>query len=96
MEYTTPHTPQLNGFIERRFSVIEEEALEMLLNEKLNYTAQKMLWVEAVHTCKRVRNSMDTKGSTTIPFGNFYGEKPKIIGSLSDFGHIVYHYGLQR
>ena len=33
---------------------------------------------------------MDTKGSTTSPFDNFYGEKPKIIGSLSDFGHIVY------
>ena len=73
LEYTILHMPHLIRFIERRFSVIEEEALEMLLNEKLNYTAQKMLWAEAVHTCKCVRNSMDTTGSTTSLFENFHG-----------------------
>ena len=62
----------------------------MLLNAKLNDTAEKMLWEEAVHTYKRVRNSMATTGSTTSLFEDFYGGKPKIIGSLSEFGHIVY------
>ena len=33
---------------------------------------------------------MDTTGSTTSPFENFEGEKPKIIGSFSEFGSIVY------
>ena len=82
LEYTTPHTPQLNGVTERKFSIIKEGALAMLLNAKLNDTAQKMLWAEAVHTCKRVRNSMANTGSTAIPFKNFYGEKPNIIGSF--------------
>ena len=83
LEYTKTHTPQMNRVIERRFSVIKEGALEMLLNVKLNDTAQKMLLVEAVRKCKRVRNSMATTGSTTSPFGNIYGEKLNIIGSFS-------------
>ena len=41
MEYTKPHTPQLNGVINRRFVVIKERVLAMLLNENLNDTAQK-------------------------------------------------------
>ena len=39
----TPHTPQMNGVIETRCSVIKEGALAMLINAKLNDTAQKML-----------------------------------------------------
>ena len=67
LEYKTSHTPQMNGVIERRFYVIKEGALAILLNAKLNDTAQNILWEEAVHTCKRVRNSMATTGSTTSP-----------------------------
>ena len=44
LEYTTPHTPHLNGVIETIFAVIKEGALAILLNEKLNATAQKSLW----------------------------------------------------
>ena len=50
MEYTTPNMLQLNGFIERIFVIIKEGVLDMILNEKPNYTAQKMLWTEAVNT----------------------------------------------
>ena len=49
-----------------------------------------MLCVESVHTLKRVRNSMDVTGSLTSPFEYLYGNKPKIIGLLSDFGRIAY------
>ena len=73
MEYMTPHTLQLNRVTERRFEVIKEGALAIMLNAKLNDTAQKMLWSEAVHMCKHVRNSMDTTGSTTSLFENFHG-----------------------
>ena len=54
MEYKTPHVPQLNGVIDKRFAVIKEASLAMLLNAKLNDTVKKMLWEEAVHTCERV------------------------------------------
>ena len=53
-DYTTSHTPQLNGVIERIFEVVKEVALAMILNAKFNDTAQKMLWSEAVHTYKKV------------------------------------------
>ena len=62
----------------------------MLLNAKLNHTYQKIMWEEAIHTCKHVRNSMSTTGSTTSPFERFYGEKPKIVGSFSEFKRIGY------
>ena len=54
LEYTTPHAPQLNRVIKRRLSVIKEVWLAMLINAKLNYTAQKILWEEAFHTCEIV------------------------------------------
>ena len=62
----------------------------MLLTTKLNDTAHKMMWSEAVHTCNHMQKSMATTGSTNIPFEILYGEKPKIIGSFSDFGRIGY------
>ena len=37
------HTPQPNGVIERRFYVIKGGAFAMLINKKLNDTAQEML-----------------------------------------------------
>ena len=61
-----------------------------MLNAKINDTSQKMLLAEAFHSCERVRNNMDTRGSTTIPLENFYGENTKIMGLFSDFGHIGY------
>ena len=62
----------------------------MLLNAKLNDTAQKFIRAETVHMRKIVRNSMETTGSTKRPFKIFYGEKLKIIGSFSEFGCIAY------
>ena len=62
----------------------------MLLTTKLNDTAHKMMWSEAVHTCNHMQKSMATTGSTNIPFEILYGEKPKIIGSFSEFGRITY------
>ena len=81
---------QFNVFIERRFSVINEGALVMLLNVKFNDTAQKMLQAEAAHTCKRVHNSIIKTGRTNSPIEFFYGERPKNIGLLSYFGPIEY------
>ena len=89
MGYTTLHTPQLNGIIKSRFSVIKEQTPSTLL-KKLNGAAQKMLWLEAYHTCKNVRNSMANTGIMKSPFENFYLEKPNIIGLFLEFGRIVY------
>ena len=64
----TPHIPQLDGVIDRRFTIIKEGALVMMLNAKLNDTAQKILWEDEVQKRKRVRNSMATTGSTKTTF----------------------------
>ena len=90
LEYTKLHTPQLNGYNERIFEVITEMSLSMLLNAKLNGTGQKILWVESVHTCELVHNSMENTGSTKSPSEILYGEKQKTIGLFSEFGSIKY------
>ena len=90
MEYTTPHTPHMNGVREIIFSVIKEAELEILLNKKLKNTDQKILWKESVHTRERIINSMTTTGNTKSPFKTFYGEKTKIIGLFLEFGNIGY------
>ena len=90
LEYTTPHTPQMNGVIERIFAIIKEGELAMMLNVKLNDTAQKIPRAEYVHVCKRVRNSMATTDSTTSLFRISQGENPKIIGLFLEFGCIGY------
>ena len=51
----------------------------MMINAKLNYTAQKMLWTEAVNMCDRVRNSMANTGSTKSTFKNIYGENRRSL-----------------
>ena len=67
MEYKTPHMPQLNGVTKMRFAFIKAVVLDMILNEKLNDTDQKMLWSEAVHTYEGVQNSISSTGSTESP-----------------------------
>ena len=43
LEYTTPHTPQFNVFVESIFVFINKRALDVLLNAKWNDIAQKIL-----------------------------------------------------
>ena len=74
MKKITPHTPNMTRFIERRFSVTKEGALEMLLNAKLNENDQKTLRDQAIHTYERVINSLANMGSTTSTL-NIYMEK---------------------
>ena len=88
LEYKTHHMPQLNGVTERIFTVIEAVVFAMIINAKLNDTDQKMMWSEVVHMYEGVQNSMDTTGSTEIPFIDFHEEKSNIIGSFSEFGII--------
>ena len=54
LDYTTPHTPQLNSITKRIFTVIKKVALDMILNANPNDTAQKILLVETVHMFERV------------------------------------------
>ena len=87
----TPHTPQFNGIIEGRCVVIKEEVLSKLFNAKLNGTATNIMQAEARHTCELMQNSAATKFSLNIPLEIFYGEKPRTIGSFSQFGRILYN-----
>ena len=49
-----------------------------------------MIWAEAVHAWECVQKSMENKVSTNNLFEICYGEKPKIIGSFSEFGRSTY------
>ena len=51
----------------------------MLLNANINNTYQKMICLEAVNMCKRIRNSRSTSGSTTTPFEIFMEKNQKSL-----------------
>ena len=51
----------------------------MLINAKINDTAQKMMWAEAINTCKHIRKIMATTGSTISPFEKLNGENPRSL-----------------
>ena len=63
----------------------------MLLNTKLNDTAQKIIRTETVHMRKRMRNSMATTGSTKILFEIIHGEKQDHLLVLRFFIDYVCH-----
>ena len=68
--YDTAHT-QMNVVIERIFSVFKEGGLAVLPNAELNDTTQKLMLAEYVHTCERLRISMDIISSTKSPLKGF-------------------------
>ena len=61
----------------------------MLLNDKSNDAAQKMLWAEVVHTCECVQNSMAITNRQKTPFDILW-RKLKRIGLFYEFGRIAY------
>ena len=83
--------PQLNVVIERKFAVIKEGALDMLFNEKLNDTYQTMLWAEASHTRKLLRNSMETTSNAKSPFGISIEKNPRSLVCYHIWMYFVCH-----
>jgi hypothetical protein len=90
MEFTAPHTPQMNGVVERKFTTIRDKALAMMLAAKLSDEYQGKLWPEAVHTATKLDNAVPNRNVESSPDYAWYGEHPKILKHLVQWGRIGY------
>jgi hypothetical protein len=55
-EYTAPHTPQLNGVVERYFVTDWTRANAMLEASQLHHWVKQRLWAKAVNTATKIDN----------------------------------------
>ncbi|GAX29244.1 hypothetical protein FisN_28Lu116, partial [Fistulifera solaris] len=90
MEFTAPHTPQMNGVVERKFVSLRDKALAMMLAARLSDEHQGKLWTEAVNTATKLDNAVPNKNIPTSPDYEWYGEHPSFLKHLVQWGRIGY------
>ena len=88
MEFTAPHTPQMNGVVERKFVTIRDKAVAMMLAAKLLDEHQGKLWPEAVNTATKLDNAVPNRNVSTSPDHVWYGEHPKFLQHLVRWGRL--------
>ena len=63
----------------------------MLINALLSEAMQKLLWAEATSTTEMIANvCVSTRNNMKSPHELFYGEKPKKLDFLHEFGRIAF------
>jgi hypothetical protein len=90
MEFTSPHTPQQNGVVERKFVTTRDMAYAVMLDARLTQGAQNKLWAEAVSTCTETGNVVVTSGSDVSADEKWYGKAPTVYETLQPWGRIGY------
>ena len=90
LEYTAPHTPQMNGVCERRIAVNLNGARAFLYASNFNESMRKLLWAEAVYYTEQVRNAMSTSTSKVSADVKFWGKHPNFLKKMVEFGRIAY------
>ena len=91
-EFTAPHTPQLNGVVERSFATVRAKALAMLEAANLTEPMRNKLWVEAINTATYLSNVTPHSSNKNLMCGDemFYGNPPTSFEHLVPFGQIGY------
>ena len=90
LEYTAPHTPQMNGVCERRIAVNLSGARAFLYASNFTEKTRKALWAEAINYTEQVRNAMSTSNSKESADFKFFGKSPNFLSHMVEFGRIGY------
>ncbi len=88
LELTAPDTPQQNGVVERRITVLRQRANAMMWTADLKEEARTRLWAEAVSMANDVENITCNTLSAKSAYEIVYKEKPKLIAYAVQFGRI--------
>jgi transposase InsO family protein len=96
IEFTTRHTPQLNGVVERAFVTVCQRAKAMMFSAQFTPEYQGRLWAEAVNTATVLTNTAMNSVNKDCPSDMFYGDiLPKLRRKYADFkefgriGHVT-------
>ena len=91
LEYTSPHTPQQNGLVERQFPTDLRRAQAMMESADLTEGLKNILRAEAIHTVSLLDNLTPAPGETKSKYEKFYNRKsPITLADLVIFGRIGY------
>jgi len=85
LDYTVPHTPQLNGTAERMNRTLFEKARALIFDANLS----KQMWGEAIVTSAYLLNRSPTVTIDTTPAEKWYGKIPD-LSRLQIFGSVCY------
>jgi hypothetical protein len=88
-EFTAPGTPQQNGRVERKFSILYEYMCSMLNQAQLPDELRKSLWAEAAHQATDSINVMYTSTNHKPPYTKFYEKDATYFPHLRRFGEVT-------
>ena len=60
IEFTPPYSPQYNGRMERRFPVVLERGMAMMVDAGFNKEFRRLIWAEAMWSHRQARHSLRT------------------------------------
>jgi hypothetical protein len=87
-EFTAPGTPQQNGRVERKFSVLYSYMRSMLQNAQLPQDIRQKLWAEAAQHATDLINSICTSTNKQPPYFQLFQENPPYHNHLHTFGEL--------
>ncbi len=90
LELTAPDTPQQNGVVERRISVLKQRALAMMITANLSKPIRTRLWCEAVNCANDLENISASSVRDVFPVKMMTGQMSKLFPMLQPFGRIGY------
>jgi hypothetical protein len=89
LELTAPNAPQMNGVVERRFVILKQRALAMMISADLVKTIREKLWCEAVDCANDLENISASAVRGLFPGEMMTGKLSKLFPMLQPFGRIA-------
>ena len=88
LELTPPGTPQMNGKVERRQTVLIYKSLAAMHAANLKKSTRRMLWNEAVNYSKYTLAIAYSRTSGSYSYKLFNKKASKLVKHLQSFGRI--------
>jgi hypothetical protein len=66
LQFTSPHTPQQNGVVERVFPSILGRVRAMMLGAKFDKKMKECMWAEAINTATLLENATSKDDSAVV------------------------------
>ena len=91
LEYTAPRTPQQNGRVERKITIIWKRAMAMMVHARMKKEFQAKFWGEAVSTSCVLGNLTLGARNEYTPYEAWTGRSPVgWMSKLVQFGRVGY------
>jgi hypothetical protein len=84
-EKTAANTPQQNGVVERKLTVLIQRA-RTDVGRELDESARDLLWAESINTANDMENISSNTLNKKSPYELFTGKQSKLYGNLVEFG----------